>query len=88
MLSEGLKNVKRLGLFILFIALADIARAQDIWKRLEIASGVSGIRSVALDANNPGLIYAAGEEGVYKTTDGGKSWKLSGIGLIKEVNFI
>lgn len=88
MFREGLRKVNRLGLFLVFMALTRIACAQDIWKRLEIVTGVSGVRSVALDAKNPGVIYASGEEGVYKTIDGGKSWRLSGTGLIKEVNFI
>lgn len=74
--------------FLLFMALAEIACAQDGWRRLEIRSASSDIRAIALDSNNPGIIYAATEEGLYKTLDRGKSWKSSGAGLIKEVNFI
>lgn len=77
-----------LAFFLLFMALAEIACAQDGWRRLEIISASSDIRAIALDSNNPGIIYAATEEGLYKTLDRGKSWESSGAGLIKEVNFI
>ena len=70
------------------MALTETACAQNGWRRMEIKSGASGIQAIALDRNNPGIIYAAGEEGLYKTLDGGKSWESSGVGLIKEVNFI
>ena len=77
-----------LAFFLLFMALTEIACAQNSWRRLEIKSAASGIRAIALDSNNPGIIYAATEEGLYKTLDRGKSWESSGAGLIKEVNFI
>ena len=70
------------------MALAGTACAQNSWRRLEIISASSDIRAIALDSNNPGIIYAATEEGLYKTLDRGKSWESSGAGLIKEVNFI
>ncbi|MEK6567468.1 MAG: hypothetical protein AABZ27_01860 [Candidatus Omnitrophota bacterium] len=71
------------------MALTGIACAQeDSWRRLEIRSAAPGIRAIASDINNPGIIYVATEEGLYKTLDRGKSWESSGAGLIKEVNFI
>lgn len=34
-----------------------------------------GVRSLALDRNNPLVIYSAGFEGVFKSTDGAITWK-------------
>jgi photosystem II stability/assembly factor-like uncharacterized protein len=43
------------------------------WKRTD-AAPPSAVRDVAVDPGNPDLAYAATEDGLFQTTDGGDSW--------------
>ena len=37
---------------------------------------------LAADPSTPGVLYAASDDGVYKSTNGGRSWARSGTGLV------
>ncbi|MEW6365019.1 MAG: hypothetical protein AB1714_10315 [Acidobacteriota bacterium] len=47
----------------------------------EIAQGIPDVLGVALDAQRPGIAYAATEAGVCKTLDSGDSWAVAGMQL-------
>jgi len=53
----------------------------------EVASkGYTGafIRSLAVAADNPSLVYAAGRVGLFKSTDGGENWSGLAFGVARE----
>jgi photosystem II stability/assembly factor-like uncharacterized protein len=58
----------------------------DDWEKIEAASKVSPIDvdSVAIDPRNINTIYAGTFWRPYKTTDGGKNWKLISTGMIDD----
>ncbi len=59
----------------LVIAQAGVVSAQtDVWVASE--PGVGYLFEIAPDPVTPGTVYAAGSEGVAKSTDGGASWAL------------
>jgi len=51
------------------------AFAQAGWVRLSSKLDDLDIKSVAADVNNPQLIFAGSEKRVYRSQDGGRSWK-------------
>lgn len=72
----------------LFFGLAAAAYADVSWQRMEIDANIFDARAVAVDKNNPQVIYAGFKDGLYKTADGGKSWKLLAPALIAKINYI
>lgn len=71
----------------LFIILTNsILYADASWQRITVDADVSNVRAIAIDGNNS--LYAGLENGLYKTVDSGKSWRLLGRGEITEVNFL
>lgn len=58
------------------------------WQRLEIDALVSNVSAVAVDKDNPEVIYLGSSEGLYQTKDKAKTWKLLAPGLISRVNAI
>ena len=62
-------------LFICLVA-ASTTNAETVWK--DVGRGISGLdfRAVAVDPGNAETVYINSPEEVYKTTDGGASWKV------------
>jgi hypothetical protein len=60
-----------------FVALAGANASPGHWTR-----GFSGkaIFAVAVDPNDPKIVYAAGDGGLFKSTDGGTTWTLLHVG--------
>jgi len=62
----------------LFVCLmsASLVYAETVWK--DVGRGISGsdFRAVAIDPGNADTAYISSPEAVYKTTDGGVSWKV------------
>jgi photosystem II stability/assembly factor-like uncharacterized protein len=56
----------------------------DTWERLDSASSPVNVDSVAMDPRNLKTIYAGTFWRPYKTTDGGKSWRLIRDGMIDD----
>lgn len=73
---------------VLFFGLAPAACAGSSWLRMEIGANILDARAIAVDKNNPGIIYIGFKDGLYKTADSGKSWKLLAPGLITKINYI
>lgn len=67
---------------------ASLSKGQASWERLAIDADIRDARAIAVDKNNPGVIYAGFKDGLYKVTGAGKSWKLLAPGLITRVNYI
>lgn len=47
------------------------------WTSRNDGLNVQGVNDVVFDAENPQLMYAAADDGVFKTTDGGERWTRS-----------
>lgn len=73
-----------ISLSVIFMSSALYANVS--WQRITIDADVSNVRAIAIDGNNS--LYAGLENGLYKTVDSGKSWRLLGRGEITEVNFL
>ncbi len=66
------------GVLVAVIALASAVSAQvtNIW--ITLAPNLS-TSSLAIDPGNPDIIYAANRGGVFKSTDGGTTWRNTGL---------
>lgn len=73
---------------LLFFGLSACAYADVSWQRTDMGANILDARAIAVDKNNPGVIYAGFKDGLYKATGAGKSWKLLAPGLITRVNYI
>jgi photosystem II stability/assembly factor-like uncharacterized protein len=51
------------------------------WQPLDLAAGITRVDSLAMSPADPGTLYAGTGDGVFKTVDGGASWRASNIGL-------
>ena len=56
----------------------------DNWKKLESATMPQGVNSMAVDPRRQSTIYAGTNWRPYKSTDGGKSWRLIKNGMIDD----
>lgn len=56
----------------------------DDWKKMESASLPLNVDSLAIDPRDPNLMYAGTTWRAYKTTDGGKNWRLIKNGMIDD----
>jgi TonB family protein len=56
----------------------DAGRLQGVLSGRLSSSGSASVIAVATDPNSPATIYASTSLGIYKTTDGGTSWRPSG----------
>jgi photosystem II stability/assembly factor-like uncharacterized protein len=56
----------------------------DDWKKIESATLPLNIDSLAIDPRDPKLIYAGTTWRAYKTTDGGKNWRLIKNGMLDD----
>ena len=75
------------GLFV-FTLLALKATPAAAWERIEINANVSASQAIAIEKDNPGVIYVGFKEALYKTRDAGKTWEALAPGLISELNFL
>ena len=41
----------------------------------------NGLRAIVIDPSNPRQVYAAGQAGLYRSTDAGQSWQPAAAGL-------
>lgn len=73
---------------VIIIALCKISYAGEPWQPVTIVANASYARAIAIDKNNPDIIYVGFKEALYKTIDQGKSWKLLAPGLITKINFL
>lgn len=74
--------------FIFSVCISLNAFAQEAWQQIKVDGVSSQVKAVAIDKNNHKALYAGSPEGLFKTIDGGKSWKALAIGLIDKVNFL
>ena len=66
--------MKRL-VIILFLCLSQLLYSQTYWQNIGPGAG-SDLEAIAIHPTNPDIVYIGGDiEGVFKTTDGGNSWK-------------
>ncbi len=65
--------------FVLFLRSAPVFGGVNSWSKISPGPGV--IRALAVDPGNRSTVYAGGEGGVYKSTDGGSTWRPNGLGL-------
>jgi photosystem II stability/assembly factor-like uncharacterized protein len=77
-------NLKLMVLLtIVFLSTIGFSGQEDVKKLLD-----KNIISLIRDKNNPAIIYAASDNSVYKTADGGKSWdKIYSIDKINKLFF-
>ncbi len=61
---------------LILLMAASLVCAETVWK--DVGRGISGsdFRAVAIDPGNAETVYVNSAEEVYKTTDGGASWKV------------
>ena len=74
--------------FVVWLSMIYLAYSQEPWQGLNVDGVVSHATAIALDSNDDAIIYAGFEKGLYKSTDGGKSWKLLAAGVITRINFL
>ena len=58
------------------------------WQRLDIGTTVLKTTAIAIDKDDPKIIYIGLEQALYKTSDQGKSWQLLGDGLVTDINYL
>src|SRR5439155_11460326 len=58
------------------------------WARFEIGLPPDPVSALALEPNNPNIIYAAVSGGVYKSTDGAASWGQAGLTTLQVVSVL
>ena len=71
-----------LGASVLAISLiypATSIAGEGVWRHLGLEG--KNINTIAIDPKNPDIIYAGGEDGVFKSTDRGTSWEGRNDGL-------
>lgn len=64
---------------VVFVAGGEVRVSRDggaTWDRVPVGNGTSIFRALAADPRNPDVLYAGGEEGVFRSTDGGHAWQL------------
>ena len=49
------------------------------WSAINNGSTNNHVNVLAIDPSNPSIIYAAGEHGLFKSTDGGEHWSAGGV---------
>lgn len=49
-----------------------------------LSTSSNSVRSVAVDAQNPKRVYAAGPAGLFRSDDAGVTWATAGKGLTSE----
>ena len=64
---------------------ADFSTANSTWK--QVNNGISDlrIRSVAVDPANAKNLFAGGDGGFFRSTDGGASWTSSGLTFVRSI---
>lgn len=45
------------------------------WSEVPLGNGTGGFRAVAADPRDPDVLYAGGDQGVFRSTDGGQAWQ-------------
>ncbi|MCF6270015.1 MAG: T9SS type A sorting domain-containing protein [Melioribacteraceae bacterium] len=84
-------------IFLLFLSLSHYLYSQTNWQNIGPGAG-SDFEAIAIHPTNSDIVYIAGDiEGVFKTTDGGSSWKninsnlsvenSSGVYFVSEIVF-
>ena len=73
---------------VLYVGLISNAYAKGLWQRIEVGANTSEAKAIAIDTHNDKILYSGFQEGLYKTTDGGKTWELLAAGLLSKVNFL
>jgi photosystem II stability/assembly factor-like uncharacterized protein len=64
---------------VLFVVWGGVWVSRDggaSWSAVPVGSGAASFRSVEGDPRDPDVLYAAGDEGVFRSTDGGQAWQL------------
>jgi len=75
------------GLFILGLKIKCFAN-EIVWQNISREN--SGLKALLINPDNPGIIYVGVNNGIFKTEDGGASWRniLSVKGQNRTVNFL
>lgn len=63
---------------VVFVATGELWVSRDgtaTWERVAIPAEPAAIVALAADPQDPDMIYAAGEEGVFRSADGGHTWQ-------------
>lgn len=47
------------------------------WERVAVAQALAGITAIAADPRNPDVLFAGGQDGVFRSADGGLTWQRS-----------
>jgi photosystem II stability/assembly factor-like uncharacterized protein len=64
---------------VVFLAWGDVSVSRDgggTWERVAVGSGSAAFHDLAADPRDPDVIYAGGEEGIFRSADGGRTWQL------------
>lgn len=72
----------------MFFGLTRYTYADASWQRIAIDANIVGARAIAVDKDNPQVVYAGFKDGLYKTSDAGKSWRVVAPGLITKINYL
>src|SRR5689334_7873810 len=59
----------------------DLYKSTDAAATWKPVSGISGVTALVLDPRNSSVIYAATDQGIAKSTNGGETWRPAGDGL-------
>ncbi len=57
----------------------DVYRSADSGSTWQLALANGGLKSTSIDAQNPDLVYAGGENGLWRSTDAGETWDEVGL---------
>lgn len=80
--------MKCIAFVILYVGLISNAYAKGLWQRIAVGANTSEAKAIAIDTRNDKILYSGFQEGLYKTSDGGKTWELLAAGLLSKVNFL
>jgi len=60
---------------------SEVVKSMDGGRRWRVTEESNSVNGLAINPQNPAIVYAAGWGGVDKTTDGGRTWRHASAGL-------
>ena len=82
------KIIFMLVVLVLIFKINLLKAEESFWQ--EISQGQLNVKAVLVDKDNPDLIYFGSDKGIFKSEDGGRSWRnvFSASGKSRMINFL
>ena len=64
---------------------SEVVKSTDGGRRWRVTEEFNSVNGLAINPQNPAIVYAVGWQGVFKTRDGGRNWRDASTGLPEDV---